>query len=234
MLDLVVGNTFFAQLPSRQVTVYNVGSNPCSALIPANFRQINFVLTNTDWLHVLQDVASCMDRALASHHVFFFLRAFFRNCLLFRLFYWSVSRQTRNTRGKSAGPMQVLTGVEGCRLVVLAIEVGGRWSEEAAAFVSNLARAKARQAPTILQQSVAAALTLRWTATLTHAARTPFAATLLGEATPNIYDVETNHPKWSLVEEFWVDFFFAFAGILQSGSCEPSCSASGLAFPSEW
>ena len=67
-LDLVVGNTFFAQPPSRQVTVYNVGSNPCSALIPANFGQINFILTNTDWLHVLQDVASCMDMALASHH----------------------------------------------------------------------------------------------------------------------------------------------------------------------
>jgi len=77
---------------------------------------------------------------------------------------------------------------------VLAIEVGGRWSEEAAAFVSNLARAKARQAPAILQQSVAAALTARWTATLT-----PFAATLLGEATPNLYNVEANHPNWSQI-----------------------------------
>ena len=47
-LDLVVGNTFFAQPPSRQVTVYNVGSNPYSALIPANFGQINFILTNTE------------------------------------------------------------------------------------------------------------------------------------------------------------------------------------------
>ena len=81
--------------------------------------------------------------------------------------------------------------------MVLAIEVGGRWSEEAAAFVSNLARAKARQAPAILQQSVAAALTARWTATLTHAPMTPFAATLLGEATPNLYNVEANHPNWS-------------------------------------
>ena len=71
-----------------------------------------------------------------------------------------------------------------CRLVVLAIGVGGGWSEEAAAFVSNLAGAKARQVPAILQQSVAAALTARWTATLTHAAMTPFAATLLGKATP--------------------------------------------------
>ena len=46
------------------------------------------------------------------HHHFFFPRSFFCNRLLFRLFYWSVSRQTRNTKGKSPGPMQVLTGVE--------------------------------------------------------------------------------------------------------------------------
>ena len=44
-----------------------------------------------------------------------------------------------------------------------------------------------------------------------------------------------NRQRWKLVvEEFWVGSFFAFAGILQSGSCEPSCSASGLAFSSEW
>ena len=39
----------------------------------------------------------------------------------------------------------------------------------------------------------------RWTATLTHAAMTPFAATLLGEATPNLYNVEANHPNWSQI-----------------------------------
>ena len=49
--------------------------------------------------------------------VFLSPRSFFCNGLLFRLFYSSVSRQTRNTKGKSPGPMQVLTGVE---------EVGGR------------------------------------------------------------------------------------------------------------
>jgi len=86
-----------------------------------------------------------------------------------------------------------------CRLVVLGTEVGGTWSEEAAAFISNLARARARQAPAILQPSVAAALTARWTATLTHAAMTPFAATFLGETTPNLYNVEANQPSWSQI-----------------------------------
>ena len=76
-----------------------------------------------------------------------------------------------------------------CRLVVLASEVRGRWSQEAAAFVSNFARAKARQPLAILQQSVAA-----------DAAMTPFAATPLGEATPNPYNVEeANHPNWSQI-----------------------------------
>ena len=51
--------------------------------------------------------------------------------------------------------------------------------------------------PVILQQSIAAALTACWSATLTHAAMTPFAATLLGETTPNLYDIDTNPPNWS-------------------------------------
>ena len=49
-----------------------------------------------------------------------------------------------------------------CRLVVLAIEVGGRWSEEAVRFIRLLAKAKARthavtplpQVPAILFPSV--------------------------------------------------------------------------------
>ena len=38
--------------------------------------------------------------------------------------------------------------VEGrrCKLVVLAVETGGRWSDEAVAFVQTLAEAKARDA----------------------------------------------------------------------------------------
>ena len=39
-----------------------------------------------------------------------------------------------------------------CRLVVLGIEVGGRWSEETAAFITNLARAKTRDTPAPLRQ----------------------------------------------------------------------------------
>ena len=40
------------------------------------------------------------------------------------------------------------------RLVVLAAEVGGRWSEEARKFLGALATAKARSTPVLLQSSV--------------------------------------------------------------------------------
>ena len=48
-----------------------------------------------------------------------------------------------------------LIGGRRCRLVVLGIETGGRWSEEASMFVKLLAQAKARQAPPLLQTSLA-------------------------------------------------------------------------------
>ena len=56
---------------------------------------------------------------------------------------------------------------------------------------------------------------------------------LFAPPAPNL-DCKHHQSAALVVEEFWVSFFFAFAGILQSGSYEPSCSASGLAFSSEW
>ena len=66
-----------------------------------------------------------------------------------------------------------------CRLVVLAVEVGGRWSEEALQFVQMLAKAKARAAPALIRASVRAAYLHRWTGILAVAAQRAFAATLL-------------------------------------------------------
>jgi hypothetical protein len=66
-----------------------------------------------------------------------------------------------------------------CRLVVLAVEVGGRWSEEATKFVQQLAKAKARTVPAILRPSVRAAYFHRWTGMLAVAAQRALAATLL-------------------------------------------------------
>ena len=50
-----------------------------------------------------------------------------------------------------------------CRLVVLALETGGRWSEEAVQFVESLAVSRAREVPPTLQHSAALAWRRRWT-----------------------------------------------------------------------
>ena len=49
-----------------------------------------------------------------------------------------------------------------CRLVVVAIETGGRWSDAAADFLWQLAQAKAREAPALLFHSTALAWERRW------------------------------------------------------------------------
>ena len=66
------------------------------------------------------------------------------------------------------------------KLVVLACETGGRWSDQAAAFVTELARAKARSAPAALAESLAFCWHRRWTGMLAVAAQAALAATLLG------------------------------------------------------
>ena len=63
-----------------------------------------------------------------------------------------------------------------CRLVVFGIEIGGRWSEEAAGFIRHFAKARARQSPEPLRQAVTAALIARWSAILAHATFTALAA----------------------------------------------------------
>ena len=72
----------------------------------------------------------------------------------------------------------MLVHAQRCRLIVLAIEIGGRFSSEAATFLRLLARARARAAPATLQQTAAPALVSRWSALLAHAAHHAFAASL--------------------------------------------------------
>ena len=81
-----------------------------------------------------------------------------------------------------------------CKLVVLAIEVGGRWSHEAATFIRLLAKSQARQAPALLQPALRTALVSRWSALLSHAASETFAATLLTEELSLQHNVDHNPP----------------------------------------
>ena len=74
-----------------------------------------------------------------------------------------------------------------CRVVVLGIEVGGRWSNEASSFIRMLVQARARSSPPALRAATTSALVSRWSALLTHAAASSFAASLLFE------DLSTHH-----------------------------------------
>ena len=68
-----------------------------------------------------------------------------------------------------------------CRLVVTAMEVGGRWSEEAYHFLDTLALAKAREAPQAFKGTAYQAAKKRWTALLAVAGMRSFANSLLLE-----------------------------------------------------
>ena len=65
------------------------------------------------------------------------------------------------------------------RLVVLAAEVGGRWSVETAQFLVSLAKTKADAAPDVLRGRVQQAYIRRWSALLACSAVRAFSASLL-------------------------------------------------------
>ena len=86
-----------------------------------------------------------------------------------------------------------------CKLVVLGLEVEGRWSEETTSFIKLLAQHKARQAPSLLQRSITIAVIARRSALLTHAAQQTFAASLIDNSQnlANHTNTEGNEPKYS-------------------------------------
>ena len=86
-----------------------------------------------------------------------------------------------------------------CRLVVLALEVAGRWSDEAALFVRLLARCRARSAPAILRNSCVAGFATRWAALLSFAAARAFATSLLRLPPANAANVDGPAPDLSEV-----------------------------------
>ena len=66
--------------------------------------------------------------------------------------------------------------------MVVALETGGRWSDEAMTFVSELAAARAREAPKYLRRPTRLAWTRRWVRMLSIACGRAFAASLLHAA----------------------------------------------------
>ena len=82
-------------------------------------------------------------------------------------------QQKERTHPELVGPNAL------CRLVVLAGETGGRWSEETRTFVGLLAKAKAREAPSVLRKRVEQSWWFRWGSLLACVAARAFAASLL-------------------------------------------------------
>ena len=75
-----------------------------------------------------------------------------------------------------------LAGGDRCRLVIVPIETGGRWGEEAVKFVNSLASARSRDAPSTLQRSAFLAWRRRWTRMLAFACSRAFAGSLTSSA----------------------------------------------------
>ena len=65
------------------------------------------------------------------------------------------------------------------RLVVLAVEVGGRWSSETRSFIAQLGKARSRQEPSLLRRRAEQAWRMRWGAFLSCVAAKAVASSLL-------------------------------------------------------
>ena len=82
-------------------------------------------------------------------------------------------------RRKRHGTYPELQRARRCRLVVIGLEVGGRFGVEAATFLRLLARHRAATVPAHLRPAARAAWISRWTALLAVAAQRSFASSLL-------------------------------------------------------
>ena len=85
---------------------------------------------------------------------------------------------SRARRDKEHKHAEFLQG-DRCRLVVVGIETGGRWSTEALEFVEMLAAARAREAPRVLRRSAFLAWTRRWSRMLSVSCGRAFANSLV-------------------------------------------------------
>ena len=110
-----------------------------------------------------------------------------------------------STRRRKAATYPELTGDMGrARLVVLAAEVGGRFSTETEVFLKALAKGKSQSAPELLRGRVRAAYTRRWEAILACSAAQSFAMSLLerrptcgtGMDPPSVHEVVRESRFW--------------------------------------
>jgi len=84
-------------------------------------------------------------------------------------------------RGRKLRQYQELTRSRRCKLLVAAVEVGGRWHPEAYQFLRQMALSKARCAPRPLRAALTASWLRRWTGMIAFAVHDAYAASLVEE-----------------------------------------------------
>ena len=99
-----------------------------------------------------------------------------------------------NARADKERKYHELLGSKRCKLVVLALSTGGRWSTEAIQFIQDIAWAKARSAPEYLRASVAFAWQRRWAQMLSVSAATAFANSLVMPGYRGCHDLRDGAP----------------------------------------
>ena len=104
---------------------------------------------------------------------------------------------------RSTETLNLLVVEAGARLVVLAIEVGGKWSSTQR-FIYNLAHARAREEGWILRRRAEQAWRLRWGSLLASTAARVVADSLL--ELPSVFGADGDVPPSHEVER---DFVFA-------------------------
>ena len=93
--------------------------------------------------------------------------------------HWQNGAALNDACKKKATDYPELLTARRCKLVTAAMEVGGRWNEEAYELLLELAQAKAQEAPRVLRGSATHSWLRRWIALLSKAAMDSFASTLL-------------------------------------------------------
>ena len=86
-------------------------------------------------------------------------------------------------------------------LAILGCEVGGRWDPEALSILRQLAAAKAREAPSLIQRSTQMAWHRRWLSLLSVATQTSLAESLLQPSGPQRAEFDGCTPLCSEIRD---------------------------------
>ena len=117
---------------------------------------------------------------------------------------WTGQFSCKQEPTKRSGFQRLTTGR--CRLVVVAIEKGGRWSEEAVDLLWQLSCAKARDVPHFMTHQAAPVWERRWSRMFSTSCALAFAASLVepaqndhmceaGGEPPSVAEVLLHNPK---------------------------------------